>query len=292
MAERRIGLLGATSLLGTRLIPQLVEKQWRLTAFSRTAIRHSPEGDINWRRLNPALSAPDDGDISVWLCLAPIWVLPDYLEMLKSYRAKRVVALSSTSRFSKISSSDAGEQRIAERLAASEALLQTWSESNGIEWVVLRPTLIYGYGKDKNIAEIARFIMRFGFFPLLGKGAGLRQPVHAEDVAAACVASLTSPVMANRAYNLSGGETLAYRDMVIRIFTALQRRPRLITVPLAVFRLAIAGLRLLPRFRQWSPAMAERMNQDLVFDPADAGRDFGFSPRPFRLADTDLPDRP
>jgi hypothetical protein len=44
----------------------------------------------------------------------------------------------------------------------------------------------------------------------------------------------------------------------------------LLTVPLWAFRLAVTILRRLPRYRQWSAAMAERMNRDLVFDHTDA----------------------
>lgn len=132
--------------------------------------------------------------------------------------------------------------------------------------MVLRPTLIYGLGRDKNVAEIALFIRRFGFFPLLGKAMGLRQPVHAEDVAGACLAALASPLAANRAYNISGAETLPYREMVSRVFAALQKRPWLVTIPLVIFGMAVACLRFFPRYRHWSAAMAERMNRDLVFD--------------------------
>ncbi len=148
--------------------------------------------------------------------------------------------------------------------------------------------MIYGRGRDKNLAEIARFIRRFGFFPLFGRAMGLRQPVHAEDVAAACAAALLSPGASHHAYNISGGETLPYRDMVERMFAALNRRPRLPTVPLTVFRFALACLRLVPRYRRWSPAMAERMNQDMAFDHAEAAADLGFSPRMFRLAPEDM----
>src|SRR3546814_2901272 len=80
----------------------------------------------------------------------------------------------------------------------------------------------------------------------------LRQPIHAEDVAAACVVALQAPGAANRAYNLSGGETLAYREMVARVFAALGRPARLVTVPLWAFRLAVAVLRRLPRYRHWT----------------------------------------
>lgn len=71
--------------------------------------------------------------------------------------------------------------------------------------------------------------------------------------------------------------------MVIRVFDVLGRRPRLLTVPLWAFRLAVTILRRLPRYRQWSAAMAERMNRDLVFDHTDAARDCGFKPRAFEL---------
>jgi nucleoside-diphosphate-sugar epimerase len=181
------------------------------------------------------------------------------------------------------------EQATAAKLIDGETRLQAWAESRGIKWVILRPTLIYGLGRDKNISEIARFIRRFGFFSVLGEAKGLRQPIHAMDVAGACLAALQGSAASNRAYNISGGETLAYRDMVARIFMALGRLPRLLTVPLWVFRLAVTTLRCLPRYRQWSAAMAERMNHDLVFDHADAARDLDFKPRAFALAAEDLP---
>jgi nucleoside-diphosphate-sugar epimerase len=230
-----------------------------------------------------------EGRVSFWVCVAPIWVLPDYFGLLDAQGARRVVVLSSTSRFTKDDSTDPEEQAIALRLTDAEARVREWAESRGVEWVILRPTLIYGLGRDKNIAEIARFIRRFGFFPVFGKANGLRQPIHAEDVAGACLAALHAPCAANRAYNISGGETLTYRNMVACVFSALGRRPRLLPVPLSAFRVAVALLRCLPRYRQWSAAMAERMSRDLVFDHAEAARDLGFKPRGFVLAAGDLP---
>jgi len=112
--------------------------------------------------------------------------------------------------------------------------------------------------------------------------------VNAQDVAGACIAALGSPAATNRAYNLSGGETIAYRDMVAHIFSALGRPVRLLPVPLLAFRVAVSILRFLPRYRNWSSAMAERMNRDLVFDHSEATRDFGFEPRPFALSLDDL----
>lgn len=293
--QNRIGVLGATSLVGLCLLPLLTEAGWQVTAFSRRSVGRL--GDrVAWRRLplekypSPQLSPQRDEEVMPhWVCVAPIWVLPDYFDLLEMQGARRVVVLSSTSRFSKDDSTDPEEKATARRLAEAETRVREWAQSRGVEWVILRPTLIYGLGQDKNIAEIARFIRRFGFFPVLGKANGLRQPIHAADVAGACLAALQAPRAAHHVYNISGGETLTYRDMVARVFSALGRRPRLLTVPLWAFRLAAAMLRRLPRYRQWSTAMAERMNRDLVFDHADAGQDLVFKPRGFVLAPGDLP---
>ena len=287
----RVGVLGASSLVGRCLLPRLTQAGWQVSAFSRTA-SEPPDGAVAWHPLSAAADAPyPDAALQLenWICLAPIWVLPDHFDLLQRHGAQRVVALSSTSRFTKDDSSDPHEQALARRLAQAEARVQAWAQSHGVQWVILRPTLVYGMGRDKNITEIARFGRRFGFFPLLGPGYGLRQPVHAVDVAGACAAALTATAATNRAYNLCGGETLAYRDMVTRVCSALGRRVRLLPVPLWTFRLALALLRPLPRYRQWSIGMAERMSQDLVFDHAEARRDLAFKPQVFALAAADLP---
>lgn len=139
--------------------------------------------------------------------------LPDHFNLFLAHGARRIVVLSSTSLFTKHNSSDPAEQLVAQRLKEFEARLRKWAMANGIDWIILRPTLIYGLGRDKNITEIARFIQRFGFFPLFGPAKGLRQLIHAEDVAAACFNSLSSSNIANQAYNLTSGETLSYREM-------------------------------------------------------------------------------
>ena len=284
MVELRVGVLGASSLVGECLLLMLRDAGCQVLALSRQA--RPGDQAVTWRQLPHGGQAEEFFD---WICVAPIWVLPDYFSLLEVHGVKRVVVLSSTSRLTKVGSGDTAEQATAAKLIDGETRLQAWAESRGIELVILRPTLIYGIGRDKNISEIARFIRRFGFFPVLGEAKGLRQPIHAEDVAGACFTALQAPDAANRAYNISGGETLSYREMAIRVFDALGRRPRLLTVPLWAFRLAVSMLRCMPRYRQWSASMAERMNRDLVFDHADAVRDLGFKPRAFELTAEDLP---
>jgi nucleoside-diphosphate-sugar epimerase len=284
------GLLGANSLVGECVIQRLRKDGRHVFAFSRAPHDGKIESDVTRLQLSPAVAGSREvPPIKDWLCVAPIRVMPQYFPMIEASGARRVVALSSTSLLAKKDSSDQGEQALVRGLHAGEQALRTWAESQGVEWVILRPTLIYGRGRDKNLTEIVRFVRRWGFFPLLGEAKGLRQPVHAEDVAAACVSALTVPAAANRTYTISGGETLPYREMVCRVFATVGKVPHLVKIPRWMFQVAVAVVHLVPRYRHWTVEMADRMNRDLVFDHGDAARDLGFSPRSFMLSPEDLP---
>lgn len=157
------------------------------------------------------------------------------------------------------------------------------AEYRGIRWTLFRPTLVYDGIHDKNVARIVRFIRRLHFFPVINPASGLRQPLHAADLAWACLTVLGKPVTECKAYNLAGGEVLSYREMVCRVFQAFHRRPRLVPVVRRVYRSFLSLASLHPRYRYLNAAMAERMNRDMVFDIAPARNDFGFAPRAFRV---------
>jgi nucleoside-diphosphate-sugar epimerase len=280
-----VGILGATSLVGECLLRRLKQHAIPVAAYTRRSVT-SVEDGIQWHQLTSTGSSAHATQtachkIPLWICAAPIWILAEYFDFLLAHGVRQIVVLSSTSRFTKYESTDVNDQAVARRLADAENHLRLWAEAHQVAWVILRPTLIYGLGRDKNISEIARFIRRFGFFPVFGSAKGLRQPLHVDDLAEACLSALGSTETKNRSYDVSGGEILTYRDMVRRIFVELDRTPRLITIPLWMFSVGIYLLRRLPRYKKWSTGMAERMNQDMVFEYSDAVRDFGFSPRKF-----------
>lgn len=297
---KTVGLLGATSHVGLALLRVLQRGDYQAIAFSRQ-ITKSPlplpaevsavqVGDsVRWSSIESLPTIVSQQAIAYWISLAPIWVLLDYLDQIQKSGAQRIVVLSSTSRFTKQDSSTASDKLLALRFIDAEAKLQAWAEEHGIQFVILRPTLIYGLGKDKNICEIARLIRRFRFFPLLGEGKGLRQPVHCHDVAQACANALVADASVNKSYNLSGDEVLSYKNMVTRVFETMKLKPRFFNVPMFILQASILLIRLIPRYRSWSFAMIQRMNKDMIFDHQDAERDLGFKPRKFILHAEDLP---
>jgi uncharacterized protein YbjT (DUF2867 family) len=242
-----VAVLGATGQLGACLLESLTQSQQKIVAFSRRAHKQTNE-HVEWYQPGVDASTKTIGPVSNWICAAPIWVLPDYFAQLEVFGVKRLVAVSSTSRFTKLDPIDPAEQTVARRLADNELRVQKWAETQGVEWVIFRSTMIYGLGADKNVAEVTRFIGRWGFFPVLGQAAGLRQPIHVEDLAKVCVIAMDSPTGKNRAYDVSGAEELPYREMIKRIFLALGKKPRIVVFPRGCFRCALLGLN-----QKWTP---------------------------------------
>jgi nucleoside-diphosphate-sugar epimerase len=191
----------------------------------------------------------------------------------------RVVAIGTTSVYTKGDSTSAEDRALVQQQRAAEQVLVDICAQRGTAYTLFRPTLVYDGLHDKNVARIARIIRTIGFFPVAAPGKGLRQPLHADDLAIACVAALGASE--SRAYELAGGEVLSYRVMLERIFEASGKRPRVLPLPVSLYRAAIAAARLLPRYRALTPAVADRMNQDMVFDYSAAARDLGFAPRGF-----------
>lgn len=289
MENKRVIVSGATSQVGIFLLPRLIEAGCSVQALSRTdpASLDKVHPLITWRQTDipRGWKGSEIQGASHYIHLAPVWLLPDVVEDLYHLGIRRIVALSSTSRFTKINSRNLQEQEIAKKLAAAEERISAACDNHGISWTLLRPTLIYGCGMDRNVTMIARFIRRFGFFPLVGNGKGYRQPVHADDIAAACLAVLNRPITFNRDYNLTGGQTLTFREMVEAVFLALDKKPRIVRVPLMPASFLIRGIAFAPAYRHLSKEMIKRMNQDMCFDSSDAQRDFGYSPREFRYQD-------
>lgn len=295
MHKQQIGIIGATSFVGECLVARLAGSDVEVVAFSRKSQEISNDwyaSNVSWRVLetvadSPVLPHDEVQAIENWISLAPVWILPELFPILEAYGVRRIVALSSTSRFTKTTSRDASEQALAGHLIKGEESLKTWAEKQGAEWAIIQPTMIYGHGKDRNIARIARFIERFGFFPLLGKASGKRQPVHVEDVADACCSALFSERALNRSYIVSGKERLTYRAMVERIFLSMGKAPVFLPLPLTVFQYAVLFLRILPRFRSLTVEMVSRMNQDMIFDHEEAAQDLKFKPRAFLAGEND-----
>jgi nucleoside-diphosphate-sugar epimerase len=270
-------VIGGTGLVGGYIVEHLVRRGERPLVLSRSQ-RDRP--GIDWLRGD--LTQPETLTLppfATLYCTADAILLADTLPRLFNPALRRLVVFSSTSVLTKQDTEVASEQETIRKLTDAERRIAAAFERQNVGWTILRPTLIYSEGRDTNITPLSRLIRRFGFMPLVGGAPGLRQPVHAEDLAIGAVAAASSSAAVNKTYSLPGGETLSYREMIGRIFDGLRLPRRTVSVPPLLWRAAFGLAK--PLFPGANVAMGIRMMKDMTFDSTPAIADFGWNPRKF-----------
>jgi len=282
LSNSTVLLTGASSQIGVFLIPRLVSAGFHVLALSRNGKPHTyPEiAQVEWLTNldEPAVHQRCDALISA----GPLELAQRVLGTGKRFQS--AIIFSSTSVISKQDSADVAERTQMQNMLSIESELDLIAKSHSIRLVVLRPTMIYGCGLDTNISRLAGWIQRFGFLPVSGQANGLRQPVHADDLAAAAVTALQSKKPLPRSLILAGGSTLSYADMLTRIFSALNKNTRLLRLPQWLFILLV---KLRPG-SDINSEMVRRQADDLVFDDRQARELLAYKPRPFRPAEQDF----
>jgi len=197
----------------------------------------------------------------------------NFIAAAKEAGIRRAVFVSTTALFTKLPA-----RTKLVRLAAEDSIM-----ASGLDWTILRPTMIYGSAADRNIYRLLRLLKRFPIMPVPGDGQRLQQPVHVSDVAKAVVDAAFAKMTVGRAYNIPGREPLTFDALIDYASAALHRRVWKVHFPIqpviAAFRLYE---RLVPRpFIKVEQLL--RLTEDKAFDYAEATRDFGYRPLSFQM---------
>jgi nucleoside-diphosphate-sugar epimerase len=193
------------------------------------------------------------------------------IEAAKRAGVKRAVFFSTTALFTKLNASSKSV-----RLAAEDRIRES-----GLEWTILRPTMIYGSARDRNIYRLIRYLAQYPVIPVIGDGRSLQQPVYVDDLAKAVVGLLQQSGTVGKAYNLPGAAPLSFVEIIDTISHQLGRKVRQAHFPA---RPIISVLRTLETLKIRLPLKAEqfeRLNEDKAFDYTTAARDFGYQPKSF-----------
>ncbi|HET7478269.1 MAG TPA: NAD(P)H-binding protein [Rubrobacteraceae bacterium] len=268
---------GATGLLGGATVEELLcsgkyEVHCLVREGSPNASRLESlpvgvfRGDVGDEKdLRRALSGMD-----ALVHVAGIEYTPAVLRAMRRAGVDRLVLVGSTSVHSRYEFRS-GMRRTMEELV----------RGSGLRWTIVRPAMIYGSELDKNIHRLLRFLDRSPIFPMFGSGENLWQPVYYEDCARGVFEALKRPVTIEKSYDLPGAEPLTYRDLVRTAAAALDRKPRIVAIPLEPAR---RTLQLAETMRLSLPIKSEqvmRLREDKAYSYDRASRDLGYSPRAF-----------
>ncbi|MCK6585422.1 MAG: NAD(P)H-binding protein [Anaerolineales bacterium] len=274
----KILVTGGTGFTGSRLIPLLLKSGFQVRAFVRPTSDRSPLSalEVEWATGDLAntesFSAALRGvDALVNIASLGFGHAESILRSMKAAGVKRGIFISTTAIFTQL---NAGSKSV--RLAAEEAI-----HTSGLDYTILRPTMIYGSKRDRNMWRLIRLLRITPVMPIFGDGESLQQPIFVDDVAQAVLLALKTNDTIGRSYNIAGKEPLTYNQVIDTVASALGKRVWKLHLPyMPIVRL----LQFTERIGLRLPIKAEqvlRLNEDKSFSYEEAKRDFGYHPRSF-----------
>lgn len=149
--------------------------------------------------------------------------LPNLLGLLYSCGLKklpRLILIGTTGIYSKFPSYSDVYRKMEEML-----------DSYPAPKVLLRPSMIVGHNRDKNLSRVYRFIQKNGFFVVFGSGGSLVQPVFYQDLAFVLY-EVVSRVDVQGSFNVCGAERIRLVDLIKLMFIIQGKKPLIFYLPL------------------------------------------------------------
>jgi nucleoside-diphosphate-sugar epimerase len=275
---KRLLIFGLSGQIGMALTPMLVAGGYSALAVSRTV--QPDTATIQWQRTSLETAPPFSADFAAVVSLGPLDAFADWLGSSRP-STTRVIAIGSTSVHSKAEVSDPRERSLAANLLQAETRLREVCAMAGIGLTLLRPTLIYGNGRDQSLTPMLGLARRWRLLPWPRAAIGLRQPVHVDDLAWAVMQCLERPETAGRSFDLPGGETLSVAAMLKRSASVLAPEVRLMPTPLWAFGLVLKIATRSSGQAVSARGIVQRLTHDQLFDAEPARLAFGYVPRRF-----------
>lgn len=215
-------------------------------------------------------------DCSAVLHIAGIRTSINIMLSAVKHNVKRVILVHTTGIYSKYK--EAGEE-----YRNIEAKVYEIAKENNINLTILRPTMIYGTVKDRNICTFIKMVDKLPFLPMVNGGHYELQPVHCADLGNAFYQVLiNAEVCNNKDYILSGGAPIELREIFVQISKNLGVQKQFISCPYPIAYAGALTLYLLSFTKIDFREKVQRLCEPRTFNYDDARRDFGYSPRTFQ----------
>lgn len=280
MSGNKVLVTGATGFLGYFVVRDLVRSGRQVSCFVRKSSDISSLAQFPVTFLygeledeNSLTEALSGQDILVNVASLGFGHASNILSACRKAGIRRAVFFSTTAIFTTLNAKSKGPRTEAE----------TYIQNSGLDYTILRPTMIYGTGKDRNMCRLVRLIRTSPIIPVFGTGNYLQQPVYVEDLAKAVIQVLDhTETTKGKCYNLSGAAPLTYNE-VVKTIARLHKKPVwILHLPVKLSILLIKGAAAIPKLPKLKEEQILRLNEHKHFSHEEAVTDFGYAPLTFR----------
>ena len=126
-----------------------------------------------------------------------------------------------------------------------KALVEQALAESGVPYVIVRPTFLFGGGRDILANNIAWILRRMPLFVVPGDGRYLVQPIHVDDLARICLQA--SHGRSGVITDAAGPDTMSFDELVRAIREAVGRRTPILHAPPAAMAALARALGLVVR---------------------------------------------
>jgi nucleoside-diphosphate-sugar epimerase len=120
--------------------------------------------------------------------------------------------------------------------AGSEEVVRDYGAPNHMEWVILRPCVIYGERDTGTFPHLLLRLLRWPLVIISSDGWPALELVHAEDVASAALLAGRNEKAAGQIYNVTGGMLAGMKEIAKVYGEVSGRKRRVITIPAKVLK--------------------------------------------------------
>ena len=124
----------------------------------------------------------------------------------------------------------------AESKIAAENAIKSLQSAQGLSYSIIRPPLVYGPGVKANFLAMLRWVKSGVPLPL-GSAKNLRSLVGVRNLADLIEICATNARAKNQTFNVSDGQDVSTTELLSMIANAMNKKPKLVKVPLGVLNL-------------------------------------------------------
>ena len=149
---------------------------------------------------------------------------------------------------------------------------------SGLQWIILRPSEVYGPQMKEGIGELISWVKNLKFIPVVGDGSYCMSPVYIDDVVEAIAQIVMNPDLINQKLNLCGPEIIPFREVIDRLSRFLEVRRNKIFIPVWIARLGVS-LASLMKLGSFTPDQIPRLLCRKDQDISQTATVISYSPR-------------
>jgi nucleoside-diphosphate-sugar epimerase len=153
--------------------------------------------------------------------------------------------------------------------------------SNVKKWTILRPSLVYGKGDNKNVADLIRVSRLLPIVPIPGGRNVKLQPLYIEDMNYVLLRLIKESSYYGRHFIISGPKQEYLWDMVGEIQNALGKKKLRVSFPIAILKHGINLIQTIIPFLNLPKQQVNTLHDHQPWSNFEIEKEIGFVGTPF-----------